>query len=100
MTYGGFKRMTTFCKTDVPPAISDALEAVKDNDEAVKAYGIQLGAEMCRQLLDAGEHCLLVCGCYMLVCCCSRHMFVACMCICYNLKGPAHAQPECTLTMS
>lgn len=54
MTYGGFKRMTTFCKTDVPPAITDALEAIKDNDEAVKAYGIQLGAEMCKQLLDAG----------------------------------------------
>lgn len=54
MTYGGFKRMTTFCKTDVPPAVSEALEAIKDNDEAVKAYGIQLGADMCRQLLDAG----------------------------------------------
>jgi 5,10-methylenetetrahydrofolate reductase len=55
MTYGGFKRMTTFCKTDVPPAINDALEAIKDNDEAVKAFGIQLGADMCRQLLEAGE---------------------------------------------
>jgi methylenetetrahydrofolate reductase (NADPH) len=55
MTYGGFKRMTTFCKTDVPQAITDALEAIKDNDEAVKAYGIQLGAEMCKQLLDAGR---------------------------------------------
>lgn len=47
--------MTTFCKTDVPQPITDALEAIKDNDEAVKAYGIQLGAEMCRQLLDAGN---------------------------------------------
>jgi methylenetetrahydrofolate reductase (NADPH) len=46
--------MTTFCKTDVPPSITEALEAIKDNDEAVKAYGIQLGADMCRQLLDAG----------------------------------------------
>jgi methylenetetrahydrofolate reductase (NADPH) len=54
MTYGGFKRMTTFCKTDVPPAVNDALEAIKDNDEAVKAYGIQLGADMCKQLLEAG----------------------------------------------
>lgn len=54
MTYGGFKRMTTFCKTDVPPAVNDALEAIKDNDEAVKAYGIQLGVDMCKQLLEAG----------------------------------------------
>lgn len=61
MTYGGFKRMTTFCKTDVPQSITDALEAIKDNDEAVKAYGIQLGAEMCRQLLDAGNSGFLSC---------------------------------------
>lgn len=54
MTYGGFKRMTTFCKTDVPPAVNDALEAIKDNDEAVKAFGIQLGVDMCKQLLAAG----------------------------------------------
>lgn len=56
MTYGGFKRMTTFCKTDVPAAVTDALEAIKDNDEAVKAFGIQLGADMCRQLLEAGGY--------------------------------------------
>jgi len=36
MTYGGFKRMTGFCKTYVPPRVADALEAIKDNEEAVK----------------------------------------------------------------
>lgn len=36
MTYGGFKRMTGFCKTKVPQAIADALEAIKDNEEAVR----------------------------------------------------------------
>ncbi|KAG2433005.1 hypothetical protein HXX76_008732 [Chlamydomonas incerta] len=55
MTYGGFKRMTGFCKTKVPAEISDALEAIKDNDEAVKNYGIELGVRMCRQLLASGE---------------------------------------------
>jgi methylenetetrahydrofolate reductase (NADPH) len=54
MTYGGFKRMTSFCKTDVPQAITDTLEGIKDNEEAVKAYGIDLGVEMCKQLLEAG----------------------------------------------
>lgn len=54
MTYGGFKRMTGFCKTKVPQELSDALEAIKDNDEAVKNFGIDLGVRMCRQLLDAG----------------------------------------------
>lgn len=54
MTYGGFKRMTTFCKTKVPKEVSDALEAVKDNEEAVKQYGIQLGTDMCKRILDSG----------------------------------------------
>ncbi|CAD7703242.1 unnamed protein product [Ostreobium quekettii] len=54
MTYGGFKRMTSFCKTKVPQKITDALESIKDDDEAVKKYGIKLGTEMCRQLLDSG----------------------------------------------
>ena len=36
MTYGGFKRMTGFCKTRIPAELAEALEAIKDNDEAVK----------------------------------------------------------------
>ncbi|CAL8464700.1 g4235 [Coccomyxa elongata] len=54
MTYGGFKRMTSFCKTAIPAEISEQLEKIKDNDEAVKAYGIQLGTDMCRRLLEFG----------------------------------------------
>lgn len=52
-SYGGFQRMTSFCKTKVPQFILDALEPIKDNDEAVKAYGVYLGVEMCRRILDA-----------------------------------------------
>lgn len=54
MNYGGFKRMTAFCKTHVPKHIADTLEAIKDNDEAVKAYGISLGTMMAQRLLAAG----------------------------------------------
>lgn len=53
-SYGGFKRMTTFCKTKVPADIEAALEAIKDDEEAVKKYGVELGTAMCRRLLDAG----------------------------------------------
>lgn len=31
-----------------------ALEPIKDNEEAVKAYGIHLGTEMCRKILATG----------------------------------------------
>lgn len=54
MAYGGFKRMTSFCKTRVPQHILDTVEAIKENDEAVKAYGISLGTMMCQRLLAEG----------------------------------------------
>lgn len=31
-----------------------ALEPIKDNDEAVKAYGVQLATDMCRKILATG----------------------------------------------
>eukprot|EP00958_Prasinococcus_capsulatus_P019301 scaffold2360_cov380-Prasinococcus_capsulatus_cf.AAC.4 len=53
-SYNGFKKMTGFCKTQVPQEILDTLEKVKDDDAAVKAYGVELGTRMCRTLLDKG----------------------------------------------
>ncbi|CAH9075565.1 unnamed protein product [Cuscuta epithymum] len=52
--YKGFIRMTGFCKTKIPPEIMAALEPIKDNEEAVKAYGIHLGAEMCKKIMASG----------------------------------------------
>ncbi|XP_077217447.1 putative methylenetetrahydrofolate reductase (NADH) isoform X2 [Tasmannia lanceolata] len=52
--YRGFLRMTGFCKTRVPFDIMAALEPIKDNEEAVKAYGIHLGTEMCKKILAHG----------------------------------------------
>lgn len=51
-TYGGFKRMTGFCKTYVPPDISALLDSIQDNEEAVRAYGVKLGVDMCRRMLS------------------------------------------------
>ena len=53
-SYGGFKRMTAFCKTKVPADIAASLEAIKDDEDAVKKFGVELGTSMCRRLLDAG----------------------------------------------
>lgn len=52
--YRGFLKMTGFCKTRVPKAISDAIEAVKDDDNAVKDLGVQIGVEMCHKILKSG----------------------------------------------
>ncbi|KAI0564155.1 Methylenetetrahydrofolate reductase [Gracilaria domingensis] len=52
--YNGFKRMTGFCKTLVPQAIHDAMEPIKDDDLAVKEFGIRLGVDMCKRILKSG----------------------------------------------
>merc|ERR1719159_699992 len=53
-SYPGFRRMTGLCKTFVPKAIDEALELVKDNENAVKEYGIELAVQMCRELTAGG----------------------------------------------
>lgn len=54
MTYGGFQRMTGFCKTYVPQDIKDHLESIKDDEAAVKKYGVDLATSMCKTILEAG----------------------------------------------
>merc|ERR1712025_143628 len=50
--YGGFKRMTGFCRTRIPAKVKEALEAIKDDEAAVKEYGIELASTMCKEILD------------------------------------------------
>merc|ERR1719387_1938141 len=52
--YGGFNRMTSLCKTKVPPEIPARLEPVKDNDESVKDVGVQICIEQCQDLIANG----------------------------------------------
>lgn len=53
-TYQGFHRMTTMCQTSVPKRIIDKLEEIKDDDDQVKAFGVELALEMCQELLEFG----------------------------------------------
>lgn len=52
--YTGFKRMTGFCRTNIPKSIVDAMEPIKENDVAVKEFGVRLGVDMCRRILKSG----------------------------------------------
>lgn len=38
----------------IPSEITAALDPIKDNEEAVRAYGIHLGTEMCQKILAQG----------------------------------------------
>jgi methylenetetrahydrofolate reductase (NADPH) len=57
-SYTAFSRMTEFCGTKVPPSVLEALEPIKNDDEAVKDYGVRLGISMCQELVAAGFRCL------------------------------------------
>ncbi len=42
-------------KLEVPQEIIDAIEPIKDNDEAIRNYGVDLAFDLCKQLLDSGR---------------------------------------------
>merc|ERR550514_1057768 len=46
--------MTGLCKTFIPKAIDEALELIKDNENAVKEYGIEQAVDMCKELMKGG----------------------------------------------
>ncbi|KAI8825041.1 methylenetetrahydrofolate reductase-domain-containing protein [Fimicolochytrium jonesii] len=52
--YGGFHRMTSMCKTFVPQFILDDLEPIKEDDKAVKDYGVKLAVDMCNKMKEEG----------------------------------------------
>jgi methylenetetrahydrofolate reductase (NADPH) len=53
-TWGGFIKSTKLSGTIIPQSYLDALEPHKNDDEKVRAIGIQLVAAMCREILDSG----------------------------------------------
>jgi Methylenetetrahydrofolate reductase len=55
--YAGFAKMTKFCKTRVPRDLAQKMEALKTADAAtVKQFGIDYGAQLCRDILDPKYH--------------------------------------------
>lgn len=52
--YNGLKRVISFNNNQVPQKIWDDLEPIKDDDAAVKEYGIQLSMEFINKFIEAG----------------------------------------------
>jgi len=46
--------MTALCQTAVPSFILEELDPIKDDDQAVKDYGVMLAINMCKKLRDSG----------------------------------------------
>ncbi|XP_044138018.1 methylenetetrahydrofolate reductase [Bufo gargarizans] len=52
--YGSLRQLVKLSKLEVPQEITDVIEPIKDNDAAIRNYGIDLVVSMCRELLDSG----------------------------------------------
>lgn len=53
--YQSLCNIARLSKLEVPSEVWSALEAVKDNDEAVRNFGIDYCIDMCRELLTSGH---------------------------------------------
>ncbi|KAI9022271.1 methylenetetrahydrofolate reductase-domain-containing protein [Phycomyces nitens] len=49
-TYQTFRRMINLCKLYVPPAMMEALDSIKTDDEKVKEFGVELAVKMISEL--------------------------------------------------
>ncbi|CAG8582909.1 10938_t:CDS:2, partial [Ambispora leptoticha] len=52
--FNGFKRIITLSKTIVPQFVLDELQPIKEDDAAVKEYGIKLAINMIRKMYSHG----------------------------------------------
>jgi methylenetetrahydrofolate reductase (NADPH) len=48
--YAGFCKMTKFCKTRVPTDLQDKMDSLKDDPDSIKAFGVEYGIQMCKDL--------------------------------------------------
>ncbi|KAJ3695150.1 hypothetical protein LUZ60_000527 [Juncus effusus] len=54
VSYRSFQTMTTTCRTKVPTIIRNTVEKLKTDEPALLAYGVELAAEMCTEILQSG----------------------------------------------
>ena len=52
--YQSLRNLTKLSKLEVPQFIQDAIMPIKDDDAAVRNYGVQLAVKMGRELLQSG----------------------------------------------
>ncbi|XP_029410345.1 methylenetetrahydrofolate reductase isoform X2 [Nannospalax galili] len=53
-SYTSLRQLVKLSKLEVPKKIKDVIEPIKDNDAAIRNYGIELAVSLCRELLDSG----------------------------------------------
>lgn len=52
--YHSLRQLVKLSKLEVPQEIKDVIEPIKDNDGAIRNYGIDQAVSLCQQLLASG----------------------------------------------
>ncbi|XP_064642240.1 methylenetetrahydrofolate reductase (NADPH)-like isoform X2 [Lineus longissimus] len=52
--YQSLKHICKLSKLDVPDEVISAIEPIKDNDEAIRNYGVDQAVKMCREMFASG----------------------------------------------
>ncbi|XP_004482586.1 methylenetetrahydrofolate reductase (NADPH) isoform X2 [Dasypus novemcinctus] len=53
-SYQSLRHLVKLSKLEVPQKIKDVIEPIKDNDAAIRNYGIELAVNLCQELLASG----------------------------------------------
>lgn len=53
-SHDAFAKLTSWCGSYVPSQVREELSAISDDDAAVKAYGVALGIQQVRDLIEGG----------------------------------------------
>lgn len=53
--YHSLRQLVKLSKLEVPEEMTQVMEPIKDNDAAIRSYGIHQAVEMCKILLASGE---------------------------------------------
>lgn len=53
--YQSLRQLVKLSKLEVPEEITSVIEPIRDNDAAIRNYGIQHAVGMCRVLLESGD---------------------------------------------
>ena len=52
--YHSLRQLVKLSKLEVPQQIKDVIEPIKDNDAAIRNYGIEQALSLCQELLASG----------------------------------------------
>ncbi|XP_043931178.1 methylenetetrahydrofolate reductase [Protopterus annectens] len=52
--YHSLQQLVKLSRLEIPEEIKDVIEPIKENDAAIRNYGIELAVQMCKSLLDSG----------------------------------------------